>query len=265
MPHSFTATVSRIHGIITTGALAALLVIATPGDAQAGMEELNNCTTPRYVVFTNPGDDIGPFRTVYYNGESAPVVLPANPEKDKTHAAGHLQNCTRNSNPNHVQWLTFKLVARNWFGTVNEDHLVIAMRGKFLNLDSAPVVYDARGPIVHRFWGGILGERIALNVPGVTQIYESLGSAADPGFFRNGVTYQIEVHASRNGVAYRATNTSTNATTGWRYHGQIPGDKDTAGTGLGFAVICSRPGGLCHANSTFNVYFWDIATGWFAP
>ncbi len=266
MPQPSIVSPSLLHRVVSTCALALLFALGANGEARAGMEEFDNCTTPKYVVFTNPGNGVDPVvRTVYYSGASAPIVLPANPENNATHAPGHLQNCTRNANPNHVQWLTFKLIARNWFGSANEDHLAVPMRGRFLNFDSSPIVYDARGVIFHRFKGGMMGERFAFNVPGAPHHVESLGVAADPGFFRNGVTYQIEVHASVNGVAYRATNTSTGEAKEWRYHGQIPGDLNTLGTGLGFAVLCTGPGGTCSKNSGFNVYFWDIATGWFAP
>lgn len=252
-----------LSAVLFAGALS----LSAPSDAQADILELDNCVTPQYVVFSSAGNGSDVTRTVFYPGASAPVVLGRNPEGNRNHAPGHLQNCTRNSNASQVQWLTFKLYARNWFGTPNEDHLAVAMRAKFRNLTvPGSESYDARGFIFHRPFGGILGERYALNVPGVQQQVESLGAAADPGFFRNDVIYQIEAHASRNGVAYRATNTSTGQTTGWRYHGQLPGDVDTLGTGLGFVVLCPTPGAAnCGLSPGFNVYFWDISTGWFAP
>jgi hypothetical protein len=250
-------------------AFAAGLSIAASGTAHADMSELDDCRTPQYVVFSSAGNGSDVTRTVFHRGASAPVVLGRNPEGDRNHAPGHLQNCTEgnNGNPGQVQWLVFKLYARNWFGTPNEDHLAVAMRAEFRNLTlPGSESYDARGFIFHRYYGGILGERYALNVPGVQQQVESLGAAADPGFFGNDVVYQIEAHATRNGVAYRATNTATGQTTGWRYHGQLPGDADTLGTGLGFVVLCPTPGAAnCGLSPGFNVYFWDISTGWFTP
>lgn len=267
-PRSFHAP-GRWYRALVAVVFASGLALAATGTAHADISELNDCTTPQYVVFSSTGDGSDVTRTVYYRGASAPVVLGRNPEGNRNHAPGHLQNCTRNygGNPDQVQWLTFKLYTRNWFGTANEDHLAVAMRAKFRNLTlPGSESYDARGFIFHRYLGGILGERYALNVPGVQQQVESLGAAANPGFFRNDVIYQIEAHASRNGVSYRATNTVTGQTFGWRYHGQLPGDVDTLGTGLGFVVLCPTPGAAnCGLSPGFNVYFWDISTGWFTP
>jgi hypothetical protein len=252
-------------GLLTLG-----LAQAVP--ATAYEMELANCRTPESLTFRSfysSPNYLQVERIVTYPGETARVILPRNPENNPRHDPGHLQNCTLGSNPNHTQWLVFKFWAENWFGTPNEDHIAIVMRGYFdgLGPNESPY-FDGRGMIFHRFWGGVMGERYAAGVPGLSGGFiERLGDGTfDPAFLKNRTTYQVEMHASTNGVAYRVTNLTTGQAAGWRYHGQIPGDLPTFGTGLGFAVLCP-PGSdhQCQATSRFTLYLWDIATGWFAP
>lgn len=250
-------------------ALAFAALVGFAGPVQADLSELNDCRTPHYILISSAPTASGYqiTRSEWYPGASLPMVRGSNPEGNPEHDPGHLQNCTQGSQRSHTQWLTFKFQAQNWFNSSNEDHVAIVMRGFFGGLGAGQTpTYDGRGMIFHRFLGGVMGERYAANIPGATTRVETLAGAADPSFLRNNTTYQVEMHASPTGVAYRVTNVATGQAQGWRYYGELSNGPRTYGTGLGFAVICpANQSPQCTAPPGFRIYFWEIATGWFAP
>jgi hypothetical protein len=232
--------------------------------------EPDTCETPTGIAIHNYFAGNGVMRAdryVTYASNAATLYLPRNPGNVLQIDPGHFQNCTENSNPNHTQWITFKIFMDNWIDTPNEDHIVIAMRGTFQDMNTLEPSYDARGIIFHRSLGGVVGERFASPAQNA-EAFENLGAAWNPDFLQNWTSYQVEMHAAVNGVAYRVTKLNNpQETTGWRYHGLLPGDLPTSGEGLLFGVLC--PGYVgdpkCQARWPFSVYFWDIGSGWFAP
>jgi hypothetical protein len=259
----------KFHAVLCPPALAFAALAGFAGPVQADLSELNDCRTPHYILISSAPAASGYqiTRSEWYQGASLPIVRGSNPEGNPEHDPGHLQNCTEGAQWNYTQWLTFKFQAQNWFSSANEDHVAIVLRGFFDGLGAGQTpTYDGRGMIFHRFWGGVMGERYAANIPGAQGSVEALGNDAQPGFLQDYTTYQVEMHASPNGVAYRVTNVATGQAMGWRYYGNLPNDPPTYGSGLGFAVLCpAQQSPQCTAPPGFRIYFWEIATGWFAP
>jgi hypothetical protein len=237
----------------------------------AGPQELNNCTIPTRILFSNNG---GIKRFVQYPGGALNEMLPRpgystgkNWNMDLSYAPANFQNCS-NGGPGGTQWLTFRLKTTNYFsygilssvGSGAWGHLAFGLRF----LEPTANSYDGIGMILMPQYGGMTGERFRVGMQdGLTGQVFPLPPNQIP--LQDGVEYAVVIHATSNYTSFSLTNVATGATTGFVGGPNPPNYPPVNNTGLAFDTLCSGGNASCENwNATpWSVDISSISSGWF--
>ncbi len=241
--------------------------MTVPATRTSGPEEFTRCEVPAAIRVARELDN-GQWRTNRYlalGGTDLMRMVPPpslatgkNPEGVARHGPLIAQNCTPGQ-PTATQTLRLRLRTEDFFASDVGDHLAFGLRAFYptANRDGEEA-YDAIGAILHRRWGGLMGERYRR--PGGNDVGPADGAQVA---LQDGTTYLLEMTATTSQAMVRLTVEATGESTGWKTYVPPAGFAPLQGTGFLIAVLCQDDNARCEAyDRPFRIDLWDLVVGW---